>query len=462
MKKNDEIELLIEDMGADGSGVGRVDGMAFFVKDALVGDRVRAKIVKLKKTYGFARLLEVTQPSAYRVEPRCPLHRKCGGCQLQALSYEKQLEYKERKVRENLERIGGLDLDGVTIEPAIGMAEPYRYRNKAQFPVGADKDGNAAAGFYAARTHSMVPVDDCCLGVVQNKEVMRRVLSWMRQYGIAPYDERTGSGLVRHVLIRYAFRTKQLMVCLVLNGKKLPQADALIRGLAEIAGIANISISINQQQNNVIMGDTSQTLWGQDYIEDWIGDIKFQISPLSFYQVNPIQTEALYGKVLEYAQLSGTEVVWDLYCGIGTISLFMAQRAKQVYGVEVVPQAVADAKRNAALNHIANVEFFEGRAEEILPSYYESNHPDDAQHPQVIVVDPPRKGCQQSLLDTIVRVQPQRVVYVSCDPATLARDLKYLCGHGLEVRNVQAVDVFCQTVHVETIVLLSHKSPDSV
>ena len=457
MNKNDNIELLIEDISADGSGVGKLDGMAFFVKDALTGDLVSAKITKLKKNYGYARLMEILQPSPHRVEPECALHRQCGGCQLQALSYDKQLEYKVRKVRGALERIGGFAPEEIVMEPVAGMTRGYRYRNKAQFPVGTDKNGCPAAGFYAARTHSIVPVDDCFLGVEQNREIMEKILAWMRQYGIEPYDEKTGRGLVRHILIRAGFRTGQLMVCIVINGNRLPQAEALIKQLEQIKGMQSISISINRQRNNVIMGDEIRTLWGTDYIEDFIRDMKFQISPLSFYQVNPAQTEVLYDTVLEYAGLNGDEVVWDLYCGIGTISLFLARKARQVYGVEIVPGAVEDARKNAQANQIRNAEFFMGDAEEVLPQFYEREQPDNSQHPQVIVVDPPRKGCRESLLETIVRVRPERVVYVSCDPATLARDLKYLCGQGYELKRVKVVDVFCQTVHTESVVWIQRK-----
>lgn len=481
MKKDDQIILTITDMGVDGAGIGKLDGMAFFVKDAVIGDTVLAKVMKLKKTYGYAKLLEVMEPSSYRVKPECPLHRPCGGCQLQALSYDKQLEFKENKIRNNLIRIGGFDLAEIPMQPIIGAKKTYHYRNKAQFPVGRDKFGNIAAGFYASRTHSLIPVDNCLLGVPQNQVVMDAVLTWMRDYQIQPYDEQTGTGLVRHVLIRYGFFSTQLMVCLVINGKSLPKAKPLVEKLREIEGMTSISISVNEQRNNVIMGDTVQTLWGNDYIEDSIGGVKFQISPLSFYQVNPVQTEKLYGLVLEYAGLTGEETVWDLYCGIGTISLFLAGKAKKVYGVEIIPQAVADAWRNAKINGISNVEFIVGKAETILPQFYgqasgsgrtdgdicrmpqERKEDYGKLHPQVIVVDPPRKGCGEELLDTIAKMRPNRVVYVSCDSATLARDLKYLCGCGYRMEKVRGVDLFCQGVHVETVILLSQqKANDAI
>ena len=456
MKKDDVIEVKIEDMGVDGEGIGKADGITLFIKDAVIGDVVQAKIMKMKKSYGYARLLEVLTPSPYRVEPKCPVSRPCGGCQLQALSYDKQLEFKENKVRNNLKRIGGFT--DIPMEPIAGMKEPYHYRNKAQFPIGRDKDGKLTAGFYAARTHSLIPVDECYLGAKINEPILGKILQIMEQEHIEPYDEKTHTGLVRHILIRFGFMTKEIMVCFILNGKKLPKQEKFIAALTEIPGMTSISVNRNEKDTNVIMGEKTITIWGSDYITDYIGDIKYQISPQSFYQVNPAQTKVLYEKALEYAGLTGTETVWDLYCGIGTISLFLAQKAKKVFGVEIVPQAIADAKKNAALNDITNVDFFVGKAEEVYPSYV-SEHKEEAKA-EVIVVDPPRKGCEESLLSTIVSMAPERIVYVSCDSATLARDLKYLCGQGYELKRVQAVDQFCQTGHVESVVLLSHKKPD--
>jgi 23S rRNA (uracil1939-C5)-methyltransferase len=458
LKKDDVIEVKIEDMGVDGEGIGKADGITLFIKDAVIGDVVQAKIMKMKKSYGYARLLEVLTPSPYRVEPKCPVSRPCGGCQLQALSYDKQLEFKENKVRNNLKRIGGFT--DIPMEPIAGMKEPYHYRNKAQFPIGRDKEGKLTAGFYAARTHSLIPVDECYLGAKINEPILGKILQIMEQEHIEPYDEKTHTGLVRHILIRFGFTTKEIMVCFILNGKKLPKQEKFIAALTEIPGMTSISVNRNEKDTNVIMGEKTITIWGSDYITDYIGDIKYQISPQSFYQVNPAQTKVLYEKALEYAGLTGTETVWDLYCGIGTISLFLAQKAKKVFGVEIVPQAIADAKKNAALNDITNVDFFVGKAEEVYPSYV-SEHKEEAKA-EVIVVDPPRKGCEESLLSTIVSMAPERIVYVSCDSATLARDLKYLCGHGYELKRVQAVDQFCQTGHCETVVLLSKGAKDPV
>ena len=479
MKKNDSIELKIEDMGVDGEGIGKYEGMTFFVKDAVIGDTIRAGITKLKKNYGYARVQEILEPSPYRVQPECPLYARCGGCQIQAMDYRQQLCYKQKKVRGNLIRIGGFapELIDSVMEEIVGMEQPYRYRNKAQFPIGADRDGMPVAGFYAARTHSIIPVEDCKLGVTQNEQILGVVLSYMRENEVRPYDETTGRGLVRHVLIRYGFTSKELMVCLVINGETLPQKEKLVNALCKLDGMTSISVNINRKNTNVILGEETRTVWGSDYITDQIHlrdcdhdfaltdtAIAYHISPQSFYQVNPVQTEKLYSLALSYAGLTGRETVWDLYCGIGTISLFLAQKAGKVYGVEIVPQAIEDARSNAALNGITNASFFVGKAEEVLPEFYEkeSRKPDaDMLHPDVIVVDPPRKGCDEKCLETMLRMEPDRIVYVSCDPATLARDLKILCGGGYALRKVRPVDQFGHTTHVETVVLLSKGEIDS-
>lgn len=448
-RKNDLVTLEIEDCGIDGEGIGKADGFTVFVKDAVIGDTVTAKIIKAKKNYGYGRLMEVLKPSPYRVEPKCEFARQCGGCQLQALSYDQQLVFKTNKVKGHLERIGGFT--DIPMEPIIGMDELFHYRNKAQFPVGRNKEGKIVTGFYAGRTHNIIENRDCALGVAENKEVLDRVIAHMEKYGIEPYNEATGKGLVRHVLIRYGYFTKEVMVCLILNGNKIPKEEQLVKSLCEIPGMTSITINVNKKHSNVILGEEIRLLWGQEYITDRIGDISYQISPLSFYQVNPMQTQKLYAKALEYADLHGEETVWDLYCGIGTISLFLAQKAKFVRGVEIVPAAIENAKENAKLNGLENTEFFVGKAEEVLPREYKKN----GVYADVIVVDPPRKGCDETLLETMVEMNPDRIVYVSCDSATLARDLKYLCERGYELRKVCPVDQFGMTVHVETVCLLS-------
>ncbi len=450
-KKNDSVTVSVTDMGQDGEGIGKAEGYTLFIKDAVVGDKVLAKVMKAKKNYGYARLMEVLEPSPDRVEPRCSCARQCGGCQIQALSYQRQLQFKEEKVRNVLERIGGFEK--IPLQPIIGMEHPYRYRNKAQFPIGTDRDGRPVAGFYAGRTHTIIPQEDCVLGVRENKAILEVILGFMEEFSIPAYREEEGSGLVRHVLIRYGFATKEIMVCVVINGDRLPKAEILAERLADIAGMTSISINKNRQKTNVILGKEVEVIWGRPYIEDVLDGVRYQISPLSFYQVNPVQTKVLYEKALQYAGLHGTETVWDLYCGIGTISLFLARQAGKVYGVEIVPQAIEDARRNAALNGMDNVEFMVGKAEEILPEKYEK----EGVSADVIVVDPPRKGCDPELIHTMLQIRPKRIVYVSCDPATLARDLKLLCAGGYKLQKVQPVDQFPHSVHIENVCLLLRK-----
>ncbi len=465
MQKNESVTVTIQDIGVNGEGIGRVNGYTLFIKDAVIGDVVEARVTKAKKNYGYARLMKIITPSEHRVEPVCKFARKCGGCQIQEMSYEKQLEFKQNKVLENLERIGGFspELLAEAFGPIIGMEKPFGYRNKAQFPFGTDKNGQPITGFYAGRTHDIIANTDCALGVGVNKEILEIVLAFMKKYGVCSYDEKTGEGLIRHVLIRYGFATKEIMVCFVVNkeaacARWIPHQEILVEELTRIPGMTSITVSPNHKQTNVIMGESYEVLWGQPFITDSIGAVKYQISPLSFYQVNPVQTEKLYGLAMEYADLKGQETVWDLYCGIGTISLFLAQKAGKVYGVEIVPQAVEDARRNAEINGIENADFYVGKAEEVLPGYYEryeKEHPGERAHADVIVVDPPRKGCDEALLKTMADMQPERIVYVSCDSATLARDLKYLCGRGYEVKKGRVVDQFGMSVHTEAICLLS-------
>lgn len=449
MKKDDIITLKIEDLSSDGLGVGRYDGIAFFVKDAIIGDTVEAKVMKMKKTYGYARLMRLLEASPYRIEPPCPVARQCGGCQIQAMEYPSQLKFKEEKVRNNLMRIG--KFEEIPMEPILGMEQPFRYRNKAQFPIGKDKDGNPVAGFYAGRTHTIIPVKDCLLGAPVNQQILEIVLSYMKENHVAPYDENTGTGLVRHVMTRVGHHTGQIMVCIVINGHSLPHAEKLTQELSGIPGMTSILQNTNTARTNVIMGTEQKVLWGSETIEDDIGDVRFSISARSFFQVNPVQTEKLYGKALEYAGLTGKETVWDLYCGIGTISLFMARNARQVCGVEIVPEAIQDARKNADLNGITNASFYVGKAEEVLPEKYSQENI----HADVIMVDPPRKGCEESVLSTMLQMAPQRIVYVSCDSATLARDLRYLCDGGYELKRVCPVEMFGNSVHVETVCLLS-------
>ncbi len=455
MKKNEEFIVEIEDMSEDGAGIGKTEGYIWFIKDTVIGDVVKASAMKMKKNYGFARLAEVITPSACRVTPKCSTARQCGGCQLQAMDYKAQLDFKQKKIWSDLVRIGGLkNFSLEDMEPIIGMEDPWRYRNKAQFPFGKDKNGRIITGFYAGRTHSIIEQEDCLLGIAENKEILEIIKGFMKDYKIEPYDETSHRGLVRHALIRKGFATGQIMVCLVINGRNLPHGKTLAERLLTVPGMTSISYNINTEKTNVIMGREVVNLYGPGYIMDLIGTVRYQISPLSFYQVNPVQTQRLYETALEFAALTGKENVWDLYCGIGTISLFLAQKAKQVWGVEIVPQAIDDARRNAELNGINNAEFFVGKAEEVLPARYASA----GAAADVIVVDPPRKGCDTVCLDTIAKMQPDRVVYVSCNSATLARDVKYLGERGYEVKRVRGCDMFPGGVHVETIVLLQKKN----
>lgn len=476
--KNDCVELTIEDIGVSGEGIGKVDGYTLFVKDTVIGDVVRVKIMKAKKNYGYARLMDIIKPSKDRVEPACPIARQCGGCQIQAMNYNAQLKYKQKLVKDNLLRISGLT-EGVDYEMCeiLGMDTPFRYRNKAQYPVGEDKDGNIVMGFYAGHTHSIIacPDDDCMLGHRDNAFILNAVKEWMKEYRVRAYNENIHKGTVRHVLIRTGYHTDEVMVCLVTKKMlRKEAADGLVKAIQKLKlNVASLVVNINKEDTNVILGKECITLYGRPYIEDYIGDIKFQISPLSFYQVNPKQTEVLYNKALEFAGLKGNESVWDMYCGIGTISLFLAKKAGKVYGVEIVPQAIEDAKNNAKINNIDNAEFFVGKAEEVVPAFYKKqtgvqsdNDSTDSKEydmtrPDVVVVDPPRKGCDKKLLDTIVSMTPDRIVYVSCDSATLARDLKLLVEYGYKVEKVQPVDQFGNTVHVETVILLSRKAPDA-
>ena len=477
--KNDCVELTIEDIGVSGEGIGKVDGYTLFVKDTVIGDVVRVKIMKAKKNYGYARLMDIIKPSKDRVEPACPIARQCGGCQIQAMNYNAQLKYKQKLVKDNLLRISGLT-EGVDYEMCeiLGMDTPFRYRNKAQYPVGEDKDGNIVMGFYAGHTHSIIacPDDDCMLGHRDNAFILNAVKEWMKEYRVRAYNENIHKGTVRHVLVRTGYHTDEVMVCLVTKKMlRKEAADGLVKAIQKLKlNVASLVVNINKEDTNVILGKECITLYGRPYIEDYIGDIKFQISPLSFYQVNPKQTEVLYNKALEFAGLKGNESVWDMYCGIGTISLFLAKKAGKVYGVEIVPQAIEDAKNNAKINNIDNAEFFVGKAEEVVPEFYKKqtgvqsdNDSTDSKEydmtrPDVVVVDPPRKGCDKKLLDTIVSMTPDRIVYVSCDSATLARDLKLLVEYGYKVEKVQSVDQFGNTVHVETVVLLSQlkQKPD--
>ena len=453
-EKNQELTVEITEVGSLGEGVAKLDGYALFVKDSVRGDICQVKIMKANKSFAYAKLLKVITPSPYRVKPRCEVARRCGGCKIMAADYKEQLRFKIEKVYNNLTRIGGAS--DFEYESIIGMEEPYNYRNKAQFPIGYNDKGRLVSGFYAGRTHVIVENNKCFLGVPENEKVLTIIKKFMNEYSIKPYDEINHTGVIRHVMIRKAFHTGEIMVCIVINGDEILHSDILVGRLKKIPGIVSISISINKDKTNVIMGRKIVNLFGRNYIRDYIKDVEFNISPKSFFQVNPIQTEKLYEKALEYAGLTGNEVVWDLYCGIGTISLFLARNAKKVYGVEIISDAIEDAKRNAKLNNIDNTEFFVGKSEEVFVNYYKTNK----DHlPDVVVVDPPRKGCERILLEKIASVNPEKIVYVSCDSATLGRDVAILEENGYKLMKACPVDMFPHTEHVETVCLLSRKAP---
>ncbi|WP_258296051.1 23S rRNA (uracil(1939)-C(5))-methyltransferase RlmD [Paenibacillus peoriae] len=462
VQKNDEAVIDIIGMNHDGEGVGRVEGFTLFVPGALPGEKVRVKVLKTKKQYGYAKLLDIVQASPDRIAAPCAIYDQCGGCQIQHMSYEAQLGWKRQHVVDVLERIGklsvagndGMSVDlsrvhGVVVHPTLGMSEPWRYRNKAQVPIGVT-EGGLVGGFYARGSHRIVDMNTCLIQDERNDEVVARVKEIGRMLGISAYNEETGRGLLRHVVVKTAFRTGEMMLVLVTNGRDIPHADAWIGSIREhIPHVASICQNVNTKRTNVIFGDETRVLWGRDVIYDYIGNVQFAISARSFYQVNPVQTEVLYSKTVEYAGLTGKETVIDAYCGIGTISLFLAQHADQVYGVEIVKEAIDDARSNALLNEMRNVKFEVGASEDVIPAWKEQGITAD-----VIVVDPPRKGCDPRLLDTILEMKPERVVYVSCNPSTLARDLRILEDGGYSTVEVQPVDMFPHTVHVESVALL--------
>ncbi|HYF82706.1 MAG TPA: 23S rRNA (uracil(1939)-C(5))-methyltransferase RlmD [Clostridia bacterium] len=446
VEKNQDYTVEITGLTSEGLGVARIEGFTVFVEGALPEEQVEIRIVKLLKNYGFGKLLRTLKASPGRIEPACGVVKRCGGCQLQHMSYETQLQYKTRQVKDAMEHLGGFK--DVVIHDTIGMDNPWRYRNKAQFPVGMD--GDVAIGFYANRSHEIINTPQCSIQDEINDNVIQTVREFIKKYNISTYDENTGEGLVRHIVTRKGFRTGEVMVCIVINGNAIPSDKALVDMLlGSVENLKSVVLNINKTKTNVILGDRNIVIYGEEAIYDYIGEFKFRISPLSFFQVNPIQTEVLYSKALEYADLKGDEIVFDAYCGIGTISLFLSKKAKKVYGVEIVEQAIENAIENAKLNGISNAEFIVGESETVIPEMYDKGIKAD-----VIVVDPPRKGCDEKLLDVIVRMGPDRVVYVSCNPATLARDLKYLSERGYRVKEIQPVDMFPQTVHVECVCCL--------
>ncbi len=442
IEKNSVVEAQIVDLNVEGNGVAKINDYVIFVKDTVIGDVAKIKVIKAKKNYGFGRLIEIVKPSPYRTEAKCDVAHKCGGCTVQHVDYNYQLEYKRKKVYETIKRIGKIDVD---VKNTIGMDDPYNYRNKAQLPV-CKKGGEAYFGFYAKGSHIVIKKDYCAIQDDKINEISKAVYNFVNKYKITIYDEKIGKGLLRHLYVRVA--DEGIMVCLVLNGERLSHKEALINTLEE-KGVTSIFVNVNKEDTNVILGDKMKKLWGSDYITDYIGDVKFNISPYSFYQVNKVQTKVLYDKVVEFANLKGDEVVVDAYCGIGTISLYLANKAKEVVGIEIIEDAIKDAKENAKINNIQNAKFKVGKAEDVIK---ELNNID------VLVVDPPRKGLEKSFIDSVINIMPEKIVYVSCDIGTLSRDVNLLKDY-YEIKEVQPVDMFPQTTHVETVVKLQRQIP---
>ncbi|NIK11657.1 23S rRNA (uracil(1939)-C(5))-methyltransferase RlmD [Alkalibacillus almallahensis] len=450
VRKNEYIDLAFSDLTHEGEGVGKLDGYPIFVPYALPGESAKVKVIKVKKNLAFGKLIERYDTSEHRIEPPCDVFYKCGGCQIQHMTYDRQLTMKQDQVQDVMKKIA--QMPDVPVHPTIGMNEPWNYRNKVQIPVG-ERDGKVITGFYQKRTHNIIDMDTCPVQSDANDEVVRGIRDIIDELNIQPYDEETHEGVIRHIVLRTGYHTNEMMVVIVTKTKDLPKQKEFVEKIKALhSGIKGIIQNINADKTNVIMGDKSHTLWGNDVIVDRIHDLEFAISAQSFYQVNPEQTEKLYDQALKYAQLSGKETVIDAYCGIGTISLFLAQHAKKVYGVEVVPQAVDDAKDNAKRNHIDNADFFVGEAEKVMPWWKAQGL-----NPDVIVVDPPRKGCDEKLLQAMVDMEPDRIVYVSCNPSTLARDLAILADSGYETQEIQPVDMFPQASHVESVTRLIQK-----
>lgn len=441
----------IVDIGQGGVGIGKFEGFTVFVDGGLVKDKIKVKITKSKKNYAVGEIVEILEASPYRVERKCSKELKdCGGCQIQELEYKEQLNIKTNEVKQVISRIG--KLDDVVIHPALGMEEPFRYRNKAQFPI-QKVDGVPVIGFYKKKSHDIIPTDQCIIQHDVNDKIIKIIKTYIRAYKVSIYDEKTHTGVLRHLVTKVGFTTKEVMVVLVANGRKLPYLNELASVLKEnIPGFKTLVVNVNREKTNVILGNENRIIYGDGKINDNIGDLVFEISPLSFFQVNPVQTEVLYNKALEYANLGENDTVFDIYCGIGTISLFLAQKAKKVYGIEIVEEAIKDAKKNANINKLDNVEFYVGKAEEVVPRMYKQG-----KRANVVVVDPPRKGCDEKVLDTIISMQPDRVVYVSCNPSTLARDLNYLDERGYKCLEVQPVDMFPHSVHIENVALIVKK-----
>ncbi len=452
LSKNKEYVVDIVDIGQGGVGIGKYEGFTVFIEGGLIQDKVKVIISKSKKNYAVGDIVEILEKSPFRVDRICSDDLKdCGGCQIQELDYNKQLELKTNEVKQVISRIG--KLENVEIHETIGMQSPCRYRNKAQFPI-QNINGSTAIGFYKKKSHDVIPTDMCVIQHDINDKIIKIIKTYIQAYNVSIYNEMTHTGVLRHLVTKVGFTTNEVMVVLVANGTNLPHLNELASVLQEnIPGFKTLVLNINKAKTNVILGKENKVIYGNGKINDYIGDLVFEISPLSFFQVNPVQTEVLYNKALEYAELKENDTVFDIYCGIGSISLFLAQKATKVYGIEIVEDAIKDAKINAKLNNLNNVEFYVGKAEEVVPKMYS-----EGKTANVVVVDPPRKGCDEKVLDTIVSMKPDRVVYVSCNPSTLARDLAYLDERGYKCVEIQPVDMFPHTMHVECCAKIVKKS----
>lgn len=447
IKKNDYFDINITDIGINGEGIGKIDNFTIFVEGALPNEKVNIKIIKVKKNYGYGKLIKVITPSPYRKEPICKYFNKCGGCNLLHLDYNQQLNIKSKFIQSNLKKIA--KIEDIKVPVAIGMDNPFNYRNKASFPINFTDKINI--GFYKPRSHNIINIDNCIIQNPINNIIIEKTREFIKENNISIYDENSGKGDLRHIVTRVANKTNEILICLVINNNKFLYKDLLIKKFKNIPNLDSIVINYNTNKNNVILGDKIENIFGKGYIIDYIKDLKFNISPLSFYQVNPIQTELLYEKALQFCNLTGDEIVFDAYCGIGTISLFLAKNCKKVYGIEIVPDAIKNAKENAKINNITNAQFFVGKSEDIIPKLiFEENI-----YPDVIVVDPPRKGCDIALLDAIAKTNIKKLVYVSCDNATLARDINYLSNFGFKLDKIQPVDMFCMTTHIECVALIT-------
>ncbi|MDM0460858.1 23S rRNA (uracil(1939)-C(5))-methyltransferase RlmD [Clostridium perfringens] len=454
VEKNKEYIFDIISQGYEGEGIAKIDNKyPIFIEGALKGEKVKVRIVKVNKNFAYGKLMEVLEASEERVNPPCAIYKRCGGCKLQHASYKAQLDFKWDRVKDCVSKIGKLDPS--IVKYPLGMENPWRYRNKVQLPIGLI-NGEVKIGFFAPRSHDIIDMESCLIQDEIGDKVVKLTREWIEKFNIRPYNvdgEYDEKGIVRHIMIRRGFTTNEVMVVLVTNGEKLPHKEEFVDLMVKnIPGIKSVIQNINSKKTNVILGLESKTLWGEDTISDYIGDFRFNISPLSFFQVNPTQTEVLYGKALEYANLTGNEEVFDAYCGTGTITLFLSQKAKKVYGVEIIPQAIDNAWINAKENKVENVEFFVGESEVVIPDLINKGVKAD-----VVVVDPPRKGCDKKLLDAITNIDAKKIVYVSCDPSTLGRDLQVLEENGYKTLEVQPVDMFPNTSHVENVAKLTKK-----